>query len=54
LTAQLLNTVGLLLGIVGVLILFKWGPPQPNFDEDISIGISFTKDTHPRRRQQTL
>jgi hypothetical protein len=41
----LLNTVGLLLGILGVVILFKWGPPQPNFDEDISIGISFTEDT---------
>lgn len=45
LVARCLNTLGLLLGIAGVLILFKWGPPQPNFDEDISIGISFTEDT---------
>lgn len=32
-TARWLNTIGLAFGIVGVLIIFIWGPPQPNFDE---------------------
>ena len=27
-----LNTVGLLLGMVGVAIIFIWGPPQPDLD----------------------
>jgi hypothetical protein len=33
LTAQWLNTIGLVLGMVGVVILFIWGPPQPDFIE---------------------
>jgi hypothetical protein len=44
-TAQWLNTIGLVLGMLGVGILFQWGPPQPDFDEGIAMGISFTKDT---------
>jgi hypothetical protein len=39
LTPQWLNTVGLLLGIAGVVILFKWGPPQPDFDEAVGLGL---------------
>jgi hypothetical protein len=35
LTAQWLNTIGLVLGMVGVGILFKWGPPQPDFIEGV-------------------
>ena len=38
-TARWANTVGLVLGIVGVLILFRWGPPQPNFDEWVSLSV---------------
>ncbi len=45
LPAQWLNTIGLVLGIAGVLIIFRWGPPQPDFDEGIALGISFTEDT---------
>jgi NhaP-type Na+/H+ or K+/H+ antiporter len=45
LTARWLNTIGLVLGIAGVAILFKWGPPQPDFDEGFAIGASFTDDT---------
>jgi hypothetical protein len=33
LTAQCLNTIGLALGMAGVVILFIWGPPQPDFIE---------------------
>ena len=38
-TAQWLNTIGLVLGIVGVLIIFRWGPPQPDFDETIGVAL---------------
>lgn len=30
--AQLWTVVGLRLDIIGVAILFKWGPPQPNLE----------------------
>jgi hypothetical protein len=39
LTAQWLNTIGLALGMVCVVILFIWGPPQPDFDEGVAIGL---------------
>jgi hypothetical protein len=45
LLAHWLNTVGLVLGMVGVVIFFIWGPPQPDFDEGIAMGITFTEDT---------
>jgi hypothetical protein len=38
-TAKWLNTIGLLLGLVGVVILFIWGPPQPDFDESVGRAI---------------
>jgi hypothetical protein len=28
------NFVGLLLNFLGGLLLFKWGPPQPSFEEN--------------------
>jgi preprotein translocase subunit Sss1 len=28
-----LNTLGLLLGIIGVIIIFFYGPPQPHFKQ---------------------
>ena len=33
--AHPLTTFGLILGIIGVLMIFKWGPPQPSFEEDV-------------------
>jgi hypothetical protein len=44
LNAQWLNTIGLVLGMGGVVILFIWGPPQPDFDDSVTIGVSFTED----------
>jgi hypothetical protein len=29
---QRLNRIGLVLGMVGVVVIFIWGPPQPNLD----------------------
>ena len=34
---RLLNTVGLVLGMLGVLIIFIWGPPQPDFEEHVGL-----------------
>ena len=31
-TGICLNRVGLILSIVGVIIIFIWGPPQPTFE----------------------
>jgi hypothetical protein len=39
LTARWLNTIGLLLGMAGVLIIFRWGPPQPDFHESVGLGL---------------
>jgi hypothetical protein len=36
---QLLNTVGLVLSMVGVVIIFKYGPPQPNLEEGVALGL---------------
>jgi hypothetical protein len=38
-TRKTLNLLGLLFGIAGVVILFCYGPPQPDFSEGISLGI---------------
>ncbi len=32
--AKWVNTIGLVLGMVGVVMIFKWGPPQPSFEGD--------------------
>lgn len=34
---HILNSIGLVLGITGAVILFKWGFPQPNFEEGIGL-----------------
>jgi hypothetical protein len=39
-TSHVLNTLGLVLGMAGVLVIFRWGPPQPEFSESVGIGIS--------------
>lgn len=37
--ARILNTIGLGLGIVGVLILFIYGPPQPQLEPGVALGL---------------
>lgn len=37
--AQILNSLGLILGLIGVLFIFIWGPPQPNLEEGIGMGL---------------
>lgn len=36
---QSLNTAGLILGMIGVAIIFKYGPPQPNLEAGVGIGL---------------
>jgi len=36
---QILNTIGLLLNIWGVALLFRFGPPQPSFEEGVDLGL---------------
>jgi hypothetical protein len=36
---QWLNIAGLIVGLVGVLIIFRWGPPQPTFETGLAIGV---------------
>jgi hypothetical protein len=36
---QILNSIGLLLNIAGVVLLFFFGPPQPAFEEGVGCGL---------------
>jgi hypothetical protein len=46
LSARWLNTVGLALGMIGVVIIFIWGPPQPSFDETSALLLEGTDAQH--------
>ena len=37
--SQFVNSFGLLVDILGAVILFKWGFPQPSFDEGVGLGL---------------
>ena len=36
---KILNIIGLILGIIGVTLIFIWGPPQPQLEKGIGIGL---------------
>lgn len=38
-TSQTANALGLMLGIVGVVIIFFWGPPQPYLETGMALGL---------------
>lgn len=38
-TAQVLNTVGLVLNIAGVILVFFYGFPQPTHEEGVSLEV---------------
>lgn len=38
-TAQFLNTIGLILNIIGVVLVFFFGLPQPSHKEGIGLGL---------------
>jgi hypothetical protein len=35
-----LNAIGLSLGIVGVVFIWIWGPPQPSFEREVPLAVS--------------
>jgi hypothetical protein len=37
---KLLNTIGLGLGAIGVVLIFIWGPPQPDFQDYVGLSLS--------------
>jgi len=37
--AQLLNSVGLVLSMVGVLVIFRFGPPMPDLEHGVGLGL---------------
>lgn len=36
---QIMGTIGLVMNIIGVVLLFFFGFPQPNFDEGVGLGL---------------
>jgi hypothetical protein len=38
--ARWLTSTGLVLGMAGVVIIFIWGPPQPDFQEGVALGAT--------------
>jgi len=38
-SAQLLNSIGLVLSMVGVLIIFSFGPPMPDLEHGVGLGL---------------
>ena len=37
--SQIVNSLGLVLNMLGAVILFRWGLPQPSFEEGIGLGL---------------
>lgn len=37
--AQVLTSLGIVLGMTGVVVIFIFGPPQPNLDEGVGLGL---------------
>lgn len=38
-TDQTVNTIGLIFNMIGILIIFYFGPPQPSFEEGVSLDL---------------
>jgi len=38
-TQNILNRLGLIISIIGVLIMFIWAPPQPDHSESFGLGL---------------
>ena len=34
-----LNVMGLICGMLGVVFIFIWGPPQPSFEQGMPLGL---------------
>ena len=47
-----LNRLGLIFGIIGVVIIFIWGPPQP--DHSSGVGIALEDATYIQKEGKTV
>lgn len=36
---KIVSSIGLILGIIGVVFIFIWGPPQPKLTPGVSLGL---------------
>ncbi len=50
-TPKLITTVGLIFDILGVCVLFKFGFPQPDFNENTRISWDGVDDSDVARRR---
>ena len=48
------TVIGLLVEFVGVLMIFKWGPPQPEFDDYVTVSVSMSKAEERKVRRRKL
>lgn len=48
---QAITTVGLVLDIIGAVILFFYGPPQPSFEESVGLAL---EDATPLGEHETV
>jgi len=53
-TGKHASAIGSAIAFVGGLILFRWGPPQPDFSEGIALGIDGPQVAEQNRRQAAL
>ena len=56
-TADQANTWGLILDMLGILIVFFWGPPQPIFKEGSFLllsGAVYTDEDRKTRRKRKI
>ncbi|QKC97269.1 hypothetical protein EB231_23235 [Mesorhizobium sp. NZP2298] len=37
--SDILNTIGLTMGMLGVVLIFIWGPPLPDFEESVGLAL---------------
>lgn len=65
--ANTLTVAGLCCGMIGVLFLFKWGPPQPSLEKGVALGLEdgtpygepgktvadYNRDVEAQRKQYT-
>ncbi|WP_269540114.1 hypothetical protein [Cerasicoccus fimbriatus] len=47
-----LNIIGLIFGIIGVVMIFIWGPPQPNLSPEVFIEADGSPDQNIEKRKE--
>lgn len=48
----LFNVIGLGLNVIGGVIIFIWGPPQPSFERAVLLGINVTPEADAKYEAQ--